>query len=86
MIERRTLEDIHEIAAFLVFPKKFNVTFKKSPIDPSRIVAVVEGSPSDIEQVFQGIEDNADVGLLDYIRALRKVKTRIFELKAAEAE
>lgn len=82
MIERRTLEDIHEIATFQLYPTKFKVTYRKNPVN-KRIVAEVEGAPEDIERVFQGIADNASVGVLDFIRSLRKVKTQIFGMKDA---
>ncbi len=72
------LIDDATVVAFLLL-RNCNVTPFKKP--DGRVSFKVTG---DISKDLQALYGNAEVGILDYTRALKSIRTTIFSMKAAK--
>lgn len=77
-MEKQTFEDA-SIVAFLSL-KNFKITPQKT--DSGRVIFLVEG-----ESINQGLQDlygNEKVGVLDFIKAMKAIRSSIFALKGGQ--
>ena len=77
-MEARIFSDPVYPAGFAALHKKFTIKPQKNPIS-DRVEFLVEGEG--IDSALQEIYDNEFVGILDYIKALKSLRSSIFALK-----
>ncbi len=75
MEEKETVIEDAAIVAYLLLQGLEIIPFKKSD---SRIAFLIRG---DIAPAIQEIYQNKDIGIHDYIKALKSVRNAIFTLK-----
>ncbi len=73
------LEDV-SLVAFLML-KGHGIKEWRNVEDPTRISFDIEGSPADIEADIQNYNDNEQVGIQDYVRCYKTVKSRMYNFK-----
>ena len=82
---KERFDDAHLLALLTLYPDKFKVIYKRSPLT-DRVYAEVEGAPSSFQRVLQFLADNNAIPCRSYIESLKKVKTQIFMLKGSSHE
>lgn len=78
MIEKYTFEDA-SIVAFLSL-KNFKISPQKA--DNGKVIFLVEGT--NINSALNELYGNAQIGALDYIKALKGLRSSIFALKGGQ--
>ncbi|MEW6215600.1 MAG: hypothetical protein AB1478_10445 [Nitrospirota bacterium] len=78
MTEKHTFEDA-SIVAYLSL-RNFKISPQKT--DNGKVVFVVEGK--NIDNALQELYSNASIGVLDYIKALKGLRSSIFALKGGQ--
>ena len=73
------LEDTSLIAFMLLKGHKIREWQNKE--DPSRVSFDIEGSPEDVEKDMQAYYSNVPVGIQDYVRCYKEVKSRLYNFK-----
>jgi len=58
---------------------------RDSPGEP-RVSFDIQGEPQDIEAAMQRYYDNGQVGVQDYVRALKKTKSSMYNLRKIKPE
>ena len=77
--DKRIFSDPVIPAYFQAADKPFKVIPQKN--DHGRVEFVVEGSEADIDGALTELYGNSKVGVLDFIKALKSLRSSIFALK-----
>lgn len=77
-VEKQTFEDI-SIVSFLSL-KNFKITPQR--IDSGKVIFIVEGK--NINQALQDLYSNESVGVLDFIKTMKALRSSIFALKGGQ--
>lgn len=78
MTEKHTFED----AVIVAFLSLRNYKISPQKTDSGKVVFVVEGEK--IDNALQELYGNASVGVLDFIKALKGLRSSIFALKGGQ--